>query len=231
MSTASSPPPQGPSSRPQNHALLAVVIGILVVLLLMLGFGVFVVSRFLSHTSIETIGHGADQVVDIKSPLGHLHVNGDGQNAKVSIESPFGDVKVVPNPDLSRLDMEVYPGAVRVLSDDDSPFRDSGVAPDFQSMHGVSFPNTGAEISLRGSGGELLVNVAEFRTTAPAQQVLGFYQQQLSRFGLVAQKWDGPTRTLKVELSKANERYVAVRSGNDGTHFVLVRVEGGSAAR
>lgn len=231
MSAAFPPPPPGP--RPQNHALLGVVIGILVVLVLMLGFGVFVVSRFVRHTHIVTIGQGADQTVDVKSPLGHLHVTGDGDNSKISIDSPFGDVRVIPDPDISRFDMTVYPGATQVMSGQDSPFRDSDLAPDaFPQIHGMNFSSApGAEVMLRGGGGSLLVNVAEFRTSASADQVLAYYQTRLGQFGAVERLWKGSTRALKVKLSGQNVRYVAVRTGRDGTHFVLVRAQAGGAAR
>lgn len=231
MST-SYPPPPAPRPPQRNNAWLAVIAGILIVLVLIVGFGVFVISRFVHNTHIVTSGSGANQVTNIQSPLGKLQVQGDGHNARVSIQSPFGDIKVVPQPDLTQLDMTVYPGATQVLSTADSPFHDNSA--DFgaiDGIHGVHFDSPGAEVTLRGGGGGMLVNVAEFRTPASTTQVLAYYQQQLSRLGPVQQRWENGARGLELRLAKDDVRYVAVRAGHDGSHFVLVRAKAGDEAR
>lgn len=231
MST-SYPPSATPPPPPRNNAWLAVIVGILIVLVVIVGFGVFVISRFVHNTRIVTSGSGANQVTNIQSPLGNLHVQGDGNNARVSIESPFGDIKVVPQPDLTQLDMTIYPGATQVLSTADSPFHDhSADFGDIDGMHGVHFDSPGAEVTLRGGGGAMLVNVAEFRTPASTTQVLDYYQQQLSRLGPVRHRWEDGAQGLELKLSKDDVRYVAARTGSDGTHFVLVRVKAGNEAR
>lgn len=225
-------PPATPPPPPRNNAWLAVIAGILIVLVVIVGFGVFVISRFVHNTRIVTSGSGANQVTNIQSPLGNLHVQGDGNNAQVSIESPFGDVKVVPQPDLTQLDMTIYPGATQVLSTADSPFhKNHADFGDIDGMHGVHFDSPGAEVTLRGGGGAMLVNVAEFRTPASTTQVLAYYRQQLSRLGTVRQRWENGAQGLELKRGKDDVRDVAVRSGDDGTHFVLVRVKAGNEAR
>ncbi|TAN21448.1 MAG: hypothetical protein EPN33_12565 [Acidobacteria bacterium] len=231
MST-SYPPPSAPRPPQRNNAWLAVIAGILIVLVVIVGFGVFVISRFVHNTHIVTSGSGANQVTNIQSPLGNLHVQGDGKNARVSIQSPFGDIKVVPQPDLAQLDMTIYPGATEVLSPADSPFHDNSADfSEIDGIRGVHFDSPGAEVTLRGGGGAMLVNVAEFRAPASTAQVLHYYQQQLSRLGAVQQRWENGTQGLQLRRSKDDVRYVAVRTGSDGTHFVLVRVKAGDAAR
>ncbi len=231
MST-SYPPPPAPRPPQRNNAWLAVIVGILIVLVVIVGFGVFVISRFVHNTHIVTSGSGANQVTNIQSPLGNLHVQGDGNNARVSIQSPFGDIKVVPQPDLTELDMTIYPGATQVLSSTDSAFdkHDDSIA-NVGMLHGVQFDGPGAEVTLRGGGGAMMVNVAEFRTPASTTQVLDYYQQQLSRLGPVQHRWENGAQGLKLKRSKDDVRYVAVRAGHDGTHFVLVRVKADNAAR
>ncbi|MGH9487964.1 MAG: hypothetical protein ACRD04_10305 [Terriglobales bacterium] len=228
MGTAYPPPPPPPPAPPRSNTLLAVIIGVLVLLVIVVGAGVVVLSRFLRDTRIVTAGYGTHQVTHISSPLGNLNVQGDGENARLSIQSPFGSVKVFPRADLSQLDMTIYPGATEVLSSEDSPFHNSGMAPDgIGGLHGFNLPSPGAEVMLRAPVGSMLVNEAEFRTTAAPEKILAYYQQQLARFGSVETKWDGAAHALEVKLSDTNVRYVAVRRGRDGTHFVLVRAEGG----
>ncbi|MGH9467227.1 MAG: hypothetical protein ACRD1Y_07715 [Terriglobales bacterium] len=234
MSTPYPPstPPGGPGGGPppRNHALLGVAVGILVVLVLILGFGVFIVHRFVSRTQIVTTGQGADQTTSIHSPLGNLRVQKDGDRARVNIETPFGNVRVVPTPDLSRLDMTIYPGATQVLSGaSGSPFDGHDFSFDGDNSMHVEHPNV--EVFLQGGGGSLVINVAEFRTPAPAAQVVSYYESRLSRLGTVERRYQGARETLRLKLSDSNARDVSVERGRDATYFVLVRVQSGSAAR
>ncbi|MGN6593328.1 MAG: hypothetical protein ACTHJX_10555 [Terriglobales bacterium] len=240
MGTPYMPPPQPPLPPQRTNTLLAVVIGILVVLVLMVGAGLFIAGRFLHDTSIVTHGEGADKTVDINSPLGDLHVKGEGDEAKVDINSPFGSLHVDPTPELSRLDMGIYPGAVPVAKGDrDSPFFHEGASHggadddfDVPYLNGVSLAqSSGAEVRLSAAGKALLITIAEFRTADSPGQVLDFYRRQLERFGPVRDNDSARGRGLKVRVSDTDERDVGVRARGGHTYFVLVRVEGDTPAR
>lgn len=234
MATSYPPnPPPPPNALPprQNNAALAVVLGIVIVLGVMIAFGVFVGGRFLQNTHLTETKSGAQHLVEIHSPLGDLMVNDSGDKTKVDIRSPFGNLKVNTTPDPARLGIEIYPGAVLVQSRRDSPFH-----------HGVDFgdggaatnnsDSTGAQVQLSHGDAVLEVNVAEFRTPATPDQVLGYYANLLGKVGPVQRRRepDGAT-SLKVRLSKRNMREAAVKPGGDGTHFVLIRVVGDRPAR
>ncbi|MGH9484237.1 MAG: hypothetical protein ACRD1F_04200 [Terriglobales bacterium] len=202
-------PPASPPPRRRNNAWIAVVIGIVVVLAIIIGVGIFVISRVV-----------------------HINVTGAGNDEHVSIQSPFGGVQVEPKADLTRLDMPIYPGAVQVLSSADSPFDNSSAAMgNFGGLHGMHFTSPGAEVLVHGGRTLVMVNIAEFRTSAKASDVLAFYQKKLGVFGPIQHKWEGSTQTLQVKLSDSNVRAVSVRQGRDGTHLRLVRAEKTSDAR
>jgi hypothetical protein len=240
MGTPYMPPPQPPLPPQRTNTLLAVVIGILVVLVLMVGAGLFIAGRFLHDTSIVTRGEGADKTVDIHSPLGDLHVKGQGNDAKVDINSPFGSLHVDPTPELSRLDMGMYPGAIPVAKEDrDSPFfrseedrMDAADNLDAKDWNSVALEHSsGAEVRLSSGGNALLITVAEFRTPDSPDKVLDFYRRQLERFGPVVKDDTARGRGLKVKLSDADQRAIMVRARGGRTYFVLVRVESDTAAR
>jgi hypothetical protein len=233
------PPPQPPPPQ-RTNTLLAVVIGILVVLVLMVGFGLFVAAHFLHDTTIVSRGEGSDKTVDIHSPLGDLHVKGQGDDAKVDISSPFGSLHVNPTPELSRLDMGMYPGSVPVAKEDrNSPFFrshddriDAADGLDANDLNSVALEHSsGAEVRLSANGHALLITVAEFRTADSPDKVLDFYRRQLGRFGPVVNDDTSRGRGLKVKLSDTDQRETVVRARDGQTYFVLVRVEGDDAAR
>ncbi|HET9784287.1 MAG TPA: hypothetical protein VFP94_04920, partial [Terriglobales bacterium] len=210
MGTPYMQPPQPPPPQ-RTNTLLAVVIGILVVLVLMVGAGLFIAGQFLHDTSIVSRGEGADKTVDIHSPLGDLHVKGEGNDAKVDINSPFGSLHVDPTPELSRLDMGMYPGAIPVSKEDrDSPFfhsdhdrtgaTDNLDANDLNSL--ALEHSSGAEVRLSSGGKALLITVAEFRTADSPDKVLDLYRRQLGRFGTVVNDDTARGRGLKVKLSE-----------------------------
>lgn len=228
-------PPQPPGLPPhKNNALLAVVLGIVIVLAVMIGFGIFIATRIARNTHIVENKNGTSDSVEIHSPLGDLSVHDNADKTKVDIRSPFGNLKVNTTPALDRLGMAIYPGAVLVASRRDSPFHD-GYDFDDDHMeignHG-SGDSTGAQVQLSSGNAVLNVNVAEFRTASTPEQVLDYYNQQLGRIGAVERKHerDGAI-SLKVTLSRKNVREAVVKPGSDGTHFVLVRVQADSAAR
>ncbi|MGH9393098.1 MAG: hypothetical protein ACRD1E_02935 [Terriglobales bacterium] len=236
---ATYPPPQAPQPPPPpqrpNQAVLAVVIGIVVVVCLFLGFGFFVVRSLVLNTHISETGAGDQHKVEIHSPLGDLKVNGKGDNAKVDIHSPFGDLRVNPTPNVAGLDIEIYPGASLVASRANSPFRDDGGArlAGIDGIKGVDFDagdSPGAQVQLRHGTAALEVNVAEFHTSASPDQVLEYYATQLGRYGSVVRRQRGRAISLQVKLSDTNVRAAAVAPGADGTHFILVRVQSDAAA-
>lgn len=233
------PPPTPPPTPPRsNDTLLAVVIGIVVVIALMASFGVFAVRHFVENTRISDVRRGDRHHVEIHSPLGNLKVDGSGNNAKVDINSPFGSIKVTPTPDLDRLGIAIYPGAELVKSAADSPFHHGqglGALDSLDGLDHVHFQDgnsTGAHVQLSSGGAALDVNVAEFRTAASPDQVLSYYAELLGKLGPVRRKTHGDGAiSLELKLSDRNVRAAAVKPGDDGTHFVLVRVLGDTAAK
>ncbi|HUX65907.1 MAG TPA: hypothetical protein VMV31_00305 [Terriglobales bacterium] len=235
MASSYPPPPPPPRS---NDTILAVVIGIILVLALMAGFGVFAVHHFIANTRISDDHNGDQHHVEIRSPLGNLKVDGSGDNAKVDINSPFGSLKVRPEADLGSLGMAIYPGALQVTSTADSPFHNGQGLGALDSLHGMDQFNlrrggsTSAHVQLASGAAALDINVAEFRTPDSPGQVLGYYSGLLGKLGPVTRKTHGDGAiSLELKRSDRNVRAVAVKPGGDGTHFVLVRVQGGSAAK
>ncbi|MGH9482135.1 MAG: hypothetical protein ACRD1L_08570 [Terriglobales bacterium] len=222
----SAPPPPTPPYR-SNDALLAVVIGVVVVIACVAAFGMFAVRRIAENSHVEVTGSGAQKTVDIHSPLGDIHVNGEGNNAKVDISSPFGSLKVDTTPNIAALDLPIYPGAELVKSREHSPFRHNHGFDDLDSLNNLDTRDGGspsAQVRLSAAGAALLVDVAEFRTTAAPAQVLSYYNDLLEKYGPVRRRQQDDRTSLEVKLSDSNVRAAAVKAGDDGTHFVLVRV-------
>jgi hypothetical protein len=230
MAASNTPLPPPPRA---NSTVVAVVVGIVAVFAIIIGGGVFVVASLIHGTRIVQLGRGPHQRVEIHSPLGDLNVHGQGDNARVDIQSPFGSLHVDPHPDLSRLDMPVYPGATQVTSTAGSPFHHGGTST-IDGLNGIQFHDggsPGAEVELRGPNGQMVVTVAEFVTSASPADVESYYRRALARFGSVTTRFENGARRLEVRLSDTDRRVAAVKPGDDGTHFVLVRVIGGSPAR
>lgn len=226
-SNAPLPPPRA------NNTVVAVVIGIVAVFAIIIGGGVFVVGSLIQGTRIRQLGHGPNQRVEIHSPLGDLNVHGQGDSARVDIQSPFGSLHVDPHPDLARLDMPVYPGATQVTSTAGSPFHEGGDTT-IEGLNGVRFSDgafAGAEVEMHGENGQMTITVAEFVTPASPAEVEGYYRRELARYGSVATRFQNGAQRLKVKLSDTDQRVAAVKSGADGTHFLLVRIIGGSSVR
>lgn len=220
-------PPSAPPPNPhRNDTILAVVIGIVLVLGVMIFFGVFVVRNIVTHTVItENQGPGQDSV-QIHSPFGDLNASGHGQNGRVDIRSPFGNLKVNGSPDPAALGMEIYPGARLVTSRADSPFH--------QGDYGANVGDnaTGAQVEINSGDRQVSVNVAEFVTPDSAQQVLDFYNRALARYGSVQRKLENDGAiSLRYRPDHDNLREAVVKPAGDGTHFVLVHVASGSAAK
>jgi hypothetical protein len=231
MSTSNTPLP--PPQR-TNNTVIAVVIGIVAVFAIIIGGGIFVVSSIVHGTRIVRLGHGRSRQVEIHSPLGDLNVHGQGSRARVDIQSPFGSLHVDPHPDLARLDMPIYPGATLVTSSSNSPFHHDGSMPGMRALSGIHFQDgdtPGAEVQMRGPGGQMAITVAEFVTPATPRQVEQFYRDQLQHYGAVSSRTDHGAQQLEVKRSDTDRRVAAVKTGADGTHFVLVRVLGSSASR
>jgi hypothetical protein len=230
MATPNPPLPPTPPPR-TNNSWVAVLLGVGIVVVCMIAFGIFVALRIAQNTRVVQNGDGSTKSVEIHSPFGDLKVNGEGKNAKVDIRSPFGSVHVTPTPDISRLDMDIYPGATLVPNREDSPFHDGY---DFDGIN-VSDAGEGSGAQVRLSSGQsaLNVDVAEFRTSATPEQVLQYYFDRLGRYGTVVRKQEhnGATSLRVVLDGDKNVRAAAIKPGSDGTHFVLVRVIGDSGAR
>lgn len=229
---ASTPLPPGPPSAqppgppPRTEPWVVVVLSLLAAFVVFIALGVIVALHIAAHTRITEVGTGSQKSVDIESPLGDLHVHGNGDNATGDIRSPFGELHVTPVADPARLDMPLYPGSEPVTSRSQSPFHQAFNLGGRQVSHGNS---TGAQVDMNSGTAGLSVSVAEFRCQATPDQVLNFYSGRLGDMGTLARKQDGDTTTLTLDLGEqgnANERAVAVKAGDDGTHYILVRVVG-----
>jgi len=230
------PPPHGPlPPHNNNNTVIAVVLGIVIVLCVMVGFGVFVAAHFIRATHIAESDHAGHDSVVIHSPLGDLKVDDSTDKTKVDIHSPFGDVKVDTTPDPSRIGLDIYPGATLVTDRHDSAFHNDDMdldGVDARFAHSGSSGAPGAQVRLSHGSSALDIDVAEFRTSASTDQVLSYYQATLEKLGRVERRYkSGGVTSLEVKNGDDNVRVAAVKQGRDGAHFVLVRVQSDNGPR
>jgi hypothetical protein len=91
------------------------------------------------------------------------HENGDHKD--VDIQTPFGSttIKTNDNADTSAIGLSVYPGAVPIKDDDGD--------------------KTNADINMNFGSFHMGVKTARFQTPDPADKVLAFYRNDLSKYG------------------------------------------------
>jgi len=99
-------------------------------------------------------------------PLCGCHVSShkNGENQNVDIGTPFGSMQVKTNKNVNDAGIGItpYPGAV--------PAKDDG-------------NNDAADINMSFGSFHLGVRAASFQTSDPQDKVLGFYKQDLARYG------------------------------------------------
>lgn len=144
-----------------------------------------------------------------------------GEN--VAIHSPFGNLNVDTDTVGAKFGIAVFPGAVPVGKDGPSAFG-QGVEVNGRHYHS-------AHVHLQFGPHGLFVDAGEFASPAAPQAVLDFYRARLAPLGTIKEEHhreDGtPVTELRVTAGD-NAHVVAVRAWQEGSRFVLVRVNQGS---
>lgn len=159
----------------------------------------------------------------------HIHVEHQqhGESKEVNVQSPFGGIRVRQNAaSLASLGLPLYPGAQPLPKDQPSAFHDgvdvhSGVTIDGEKSHN-------ARIQMQFGGQRVDVSVAEFIAHAPADTVKDYYRKQLGTIGAVEEKRKQHGET-ELNVKAGDDEHVAViRTGDGGTHFLLIHVTTGT---
>lgn len=160
-----------------------------------------------------------------------VKVKDQGTNKeKVDIETPAGSIHVNKSVDIAETGLDAYPKAQQVQ-------KDSG-----------DHENGSANVSLEGPNGEgLHVVVLHYKSDDTADKVLGFYRDQLKKYGAVTEckgnlDYEGnnsgrhtvcrPNNSGEVALAvgkdEDNQRIVNVKPKDKGSEFdiVFLRIHG-----
>jgi hypothetical protein len=160
--------------------------------------------------------------------------NADESDKKVDIETPIGGIHVSKEADVKDIGLPIYPGA--------RPAKE-------ESKNDEKSANVNISSSVFG----LKVVAQEFDSDDPPDKLMGFYSNELKKYGKVLDcrsSWhggghvsvhhdssekesnelkcdnesDGKTTELKVG-TEDNQRIVAIKPQGKGTRFALVRVQ------
>jgi hypothetical protein len=160
--------------------------------------------------------------------------NPDESDKKVDIDTPFGGIHVSKEADVKDIGLALYPGA--------RPAKEEHKGDD-----------KSANVNISSAVFGLKVVAQEFESDDPPDKLIGFYSNELKKYGRVLDcksSWhsggnvsihrdssgkeskelkcdensDGKTTELKVGTEE-NQRIVAIRSEGKGTKFALVRVQ------
>jgi hypothetical protein len=144
----------------------------------------------------------------------HVVTHKDGKNDNVDIGTPFGSMHVDTHPshDTTAIGLTQYPGSVPVKDDGDKDANSANVDMSFGSFH-------------------LGVKAATFQTSDPADKVIAFYRNDLSRYGDVIEchgksAVGAPTRTSQgltcndnsttVYTNDDHHKGISINSDSDG---------------